>query len=58
MPGDHNDIMESISSMSLDYKKWKFDAQESLTDFVSAGKIHNFWFFFKLVKKIDDYFKN
>lgn len=38
MSGDQIDIMESISSLSLDYKKWKLDSQEVLGDFVSAGK--------------------
>lgn len=37
MSGDQNEMMESIASLSLDYKKWKFDNQESLSDFVSAG---------------------
>ena len=26
-----------ISSLNLDYKKWRLDNQEALTDFVSAG---------------------
>ena len=28
---------EMFASLNLDYKKWKFDSQDVLTDFVSAG---------------------
>ena len=28
---------EMFASLNLDYKKWKFDSQDILTDFVSAG---------------------
>ena len=35
---DQNDMIDAISSLNLDYKKWKFNNQETLSDFVSAGK--------------------
>ncbi len=34
---DQNEMFDSISSLSLDYKKWKLDSQAALSDFVSAG---------------------
>jgi hypothetical protein len=30
-------MLDAISSMSLDYKKWRLDSQDLITDFVSAG---------------------
>jgi hypothetical protein len=34
---DSREISEAISSISLDYKKWRFQSQEILNDFISAG---------------------
>jgi hypothetical protein len=34
---DQSEMLETMSSLNLDYKKWKLDSQEILTDFVSAG---------------------
>ena len=34
---DQNEMKEALASLNLDYKKWKFDSQEFLTDFVCAG---------------------
>ena len=34
---DQNEMSEVFASLSLDYKKWKFDSQDLLTDFVCAG---------------------
>lgn len=30
-------MKDAISSMSLDYKKWRLDSQELISDFTSAG---------------------
>ena len=34
----NTDSIDLINSLSLDYKKWKLNIQETLNDFVSAGK--------------------
>ncbi len=34
---DSREISEAISSLSLDYKKWRFESQEVLNDFITAG---------------------
>ena len=35
-------MIDAISSLNLDYKKWKFNNQETLSDFVSAGKYFSY----------------
>ena len=39
-----------VSSLNLDYKKWKLINQDNLNDFVSAGKLNKSYKDYTLIK--------
>ena len=50
-PGDYDDSNDIVSSLNLDFKKWKLDDQEALNDFVSSGwfDFSNFYLLYKYI---------